>query len=72
MQEGDTELGGLQIPHGNNVNPPTPTPGPQPAASAVPQIPNQHLPLHNQQASKVYKIHRIYNLSLRPLYKTII
>lgn len=39
MQEGDTELGGLQIPHGNNVNPPTPTPGPQPAASAVPQNP---------------------------------
>ncbi len=39
MQEGDTELGGLQIPHGNNVNPPTPTPGPQPVASAAPQNP---------------------------------
>ena len=39
MQEGDTELGGLQIPHGNNVNPPTPTPGPQPVTSATPQNP---------------------------------
>lgn len=39
MQEGDTELGGLQIPHGNNVNPPTPTPGPQPDSSAAPQNP---------------------------------
>ena len=39
MQEGDTELGGLQIPHGNNINPPTPTPGPQPVASAAPQNP---------------------------------
>lgn len=35
MQEGDTELGGLQIPHGNNINPPTPTPGPQPDSSAA-------------------------------------
>lgn len=39
MQEGDTELGGLQIPHGNNVNPPTPTPGPQPVVPAAPQNP---------------------------------
>lgn len=50
MQEGDTELGGLQIPHGNNVNPPTPTPGPQPAASAVPQNP-QPTPPAAQPAS---------------------
>ena len=29
MQEGESELGGLKIPHGNTT-PPTPTPGPQP------------------------------------------
>lgn len=47
MQEGDTELGGLQIPHGNNVNPPTPTPGPQPVAPATPQNPQ---PIQSDQS----------------------
>lgn len=34
MQEGESELGGLKIPHGNTT-PPSSTPGPQPAASAA-------------------------------------
>ena len=34
MQEGESELGGLKIPHGNTT-PPSSTPGPQPAASAT-------------------------------------
>lgn len=35
MQEGESELGGLKIPHGNTT-PPSSTPGPQPDSSATP------------------------------------
>lgn len=61
MQEGESELGGLKIPHGN-TNPTTPTPGPQPDSSAAPvsepapstiSDPEPHSPLGSQPNSTV-------------------
>lgn len=75
MQEGESELGGLKIPHGN-TNPPTPTPGPQPDSSAtsvsepVPSVtPNSelHAPLAPQSIPTVSPVNPIPSQPPQPM-----